>query len=112
VALKALATAIKGALRAQDVVCRTGGDEFTVICPDTDLAAGLVCAERVRQAVAALRFAFGAASRHGSVSIGVAVRDESTPDIEALIERADAGAYLAKQFGRNRVASVQSKNMF
>jgi diguanylate cyclase (GGDEF)-like protein len=112
VALKALATAIKGALRAQDVVCRTGGDEFTVICPDTDLAAGLVCAERVRQAVAALRFAFGAASRHGSVSIGVAARDESTPDIEALIERADAGAYLAKQFGRNRVASVQSKNMF
>jgi len=112
VALKALATAIKGALRAQDVVCRTGGDEFTVICPDTDLAAGLVCAERVRQAVAALRFAFGAASRHGSVSIGVAVRDESTPDIEALIERADAGAYLAKQFGRNRVASIQSKNMF
>jgi GGDEF domain-containing protein len=48
----------------------------------------------------------------GMGGIGVAARDESTPDIEALIERADAGAYLAKQFGRNRVASIQSKNMF
>ncbi|MFN6961735.1 MAG: diguanylate cyclase [Rhodocyclaceae bacterium] len=98
--LKEIAAAIKRGLRAQDVVCRTGGDEFTVICPDTDLAAGLTCAERVRKAVAALRFAFGKTRRHGSVSIGVAIRDAGTADIEALIERADEGAYLAKQRGR------------
>ncbi|MFN3884338.1 MAG: diguanylate cyclase [Rhodocyclaceae bacterium] len=109
VVLKEIAAAIKRGLRAQDVVCRTGGDEFTVICPDTDLAAGLICAERVRKAVAALRFAFGKTSRHGSVSIGVAVRDAGMADIEALIERADEGAYLAKQRGRNCVASVQLK---
>ncbi|NWG31411.1 MAG: diguanylate cyclase [Rhodocyclaceae bacterium] len=107
VVLKEIAAAIKHALRAQDVVCRTGGDEFTVICPDTDLAAGLVCAERVRKAVAALRFTLGGFCRHGSVSIGVAMRDETTVDIESLIECADRGAFLAKQRGRNRVASVQ-----
>lgn len=105
--LKEIAAAIKRGLRAQDVVCRTGGDEFTVICPDTNLAAGLTCAERVRRAVAALRFTFGRACHCGSVSIGVAVRDADTLDIEALIRRADEGAYLAKQRGRNCVASVQ-----
>lgn len=107
--LKEIAAAIKLGLRAQDVVCRTGGDEFTVICPDTDLAAGLTCAERVRKRVAALRFTFGRTCRHGSVSIGVAVRDADTADIEALIKRADEGAYLAKQRGRNCVASVRLK---
>ncbi|WP_126444142.1 GGDEF domain-containing response regulator [Sulfuricystis multivorans] len=108
VVLKEIAAAIKRGLRAQDVVCRTGGDEFTVICPDTDLAAGLTCAERVRKSVAGLRFAFGGRCQRGSVSIGVAVRDASTGDIEALIQCADAGAYLAKQRGRNCVASVQA----
>lgn len=109
--LKEIAVAIRNALRAQDVVCRTGGDEFTVICPDTDLAAGLICAERVRKAVADLHFVFGNSRCKGSVSIGVAVRDATMEDIEALIERADEGAYLAKQRGRNAVASVQLKNL-
>jgi hypothetical protein len=48
----------------------------------------------------------------GIGGIGVAARDESTPDIEALIERADAGAYLAKQFGRNRVRASSQKICF
>ncbi len=109
--LREIAVAIKSSLRAQDVVCRTGGDEFTVICPDTDLAAGMICAERVRKAVAALRFAFGKTRRRASVSIGVAVRDVAMGDIQTLIERADEGAYLAKQRGRNAVASVQIKNL-
>lgn len=108
VVLKEIAVAIKRGLRAQDVVCRTGGDEFTVICPDTDLAAGLTCAERVRKAVAGLRFAFGGRCHRGSVSIGVAMRDAGTPDIETLIKRADEGAYLAKQRGRNKVVSIQT----
>lgn len=105
--LKQVARAIKSGLRAQDVVCRTGGDEFTVICPDTDLHAGMVCGERVRKAVAALEFDSVAASLKSSVSVGVAVRDAGTADIDALLKRADEGVYLAKQRGRNCVASVQ-----
>lgn len=107
VVLKQVARAIKSGLRAQDVVCRTGGDEFTVICPETDLRAALVCAERVRREVAELKFDGAAASLKSSVSLGVAVRDAGTADIDALLKRADEGVYLAKQRGRNRVATVQ-----
>lgn len=108
--LKQVSAAIKKALRAQDVACRTGGDEFTVICPQTDLPAALICAERVRKAVAAMEADAGDARVKCGLSIGVAVRDAGTPDIDALLKRADEGVYLAKQHGRNRVATVQPLN--
>lgn len=105
--LKAAAQAIKQGLRSQDLVCRTGGDEFTVICPETDLLAALQCAERVRASVAETRFDLNGLNFKGSVSIGVAARDAQAADIDALIKRADEGVYAAKQRGRNRVATVQ-----
>ena len=105
--LKQIAQAIKGGLRAQDVVCRTGGDEFTVICPETDLRAALLCAERVRREVAEMKIDKAVPGLAGSVSIGVAARAEQTTDIDALLKTADEGVYLAKQRGRNRVATIQ-----
>lgn len=105
--LKESANAIKSGLRAQDVVCRTGGDEFLVICPETDLEAALVCGERVCKAVSGMRVTVGAKQLTGSVSIGVAAREESMSDIDQLVKRADEGVYLSKQQGRNRVSSVQ-----
>ena len=107
--LKQTAQAIKSGVRAQDVVCRTGGDEFLVICPETDLAAALICGERVRREVAAMRLTIGTTAIGGSVSIGVAERDAEMPDIDALIKRADEGVYLSKQSGRNRVMTVQDR---
>ncbi len=106
--LQQVAAAIRGAVRVQDVVCRTGGDEFQVICPDTDLQAALVCAERMRRAVAHTPVEVGVLRLNACVSIGVAVREESMPNVDALIKRADEGVYLAKKQGRNRVASPQS----
>lgn len=107
--LKQVAQAIKSGLRAEDVVCRTGGDEFTVICPETDFPAALLCAERVRKAVAAMCVTGGTQDCIGAtVSIGLAVRDTGVPDVDALIHRADEGVYLAKQRGRNCVAAIQA----
>ncbi|MEW6164160.1 MAG: diguanylate cyclase [Pseudomonadota bacterium] len=105
--LKLTAQAIKSGLRAQDVVCRTGGDEFIVICPDTDLAAALVCGERVRKAVLETKISTGTLVLKSTVSIGVAARDDGMVDIDVLIKRADEGVYLAKQHGRNYVATIQ-----
>lgn len=105
--LKQIAQAIKSGLRAQDVVCRTGGDEFTVICPETDLRAALLCAERVRREVAEMRGDKAVPGLSGSVSIGVAAREAHTADIDALLKTADEAVYVAKQRGRNRVATVQ-----
>ena len=108
IVLKQTALAIKSGLRAQDVVCRTGGDEFVVICPETDLAAALVCGERARKAVADVKLTAGVVELKGSISVGVAVREAKTSDIDALIKLADEGVYQAKQRGRNCVASVQA----
>lgn len=107
VVLKQTAQAIKSGLRAQDVVCRTGGDEFIVICPETDLAQALICGERVRKAVHEMKLTTGTLNLKGSVSVGVAVRDEKMTDVDALIKRADEGVYLAKQGGRDKVATTQ-----
>jgi len=106
--LKQVANAVKGALRAQDIVARTGGDEFLVICPDTGLDAALACAERVRFAVESAPLLLGGQSISMSVSIGVATRDTVMSEPEALIKRADQALYLAKNKGRNRIMTAQS----
>lgn len=108
--IKLCASALRGEMRAQDVLTRSAGDEFLVICPDTALDAALACAERMRAAVATLTMVDGERTVHGSVSIGVAMRDAKTPDTDALIRLADQSAYLAKRH-RNTVAAVQSSGM-
>jgi diguanylate cyclase (GGDEF)-like protein len=103
-ALKAIAAALKSCLRAHDVIARMGGDEFLVLCPDTDFAAASVCAERMRKSVEAIP---DSGSGGHSVSIGLATRSAEMANADALIKSADQGLYLAKQRGRNRVAAVQ-----
>ena len=105
--LRQAADALRTALRGQDVICRTGGDEFLVICPETGLSAALVCGERLRAAVDVLHISTGGPELELTVSIGVAMRDSTMSDLDALIKQADRGAYLAKRQGRNCVASVQ-----
>ena len=107
--LRAAADALRSALRGQDVICRTGGDEFLVICPETELTAALSCGERLRGAVDALKVAAGDVELQVSISVGVAVRDTSMADLDALMKRADEGAYLAKQRGRNRIEAMQQE---
>jgi len=105
--LKLVASALKDEMRAQDVLARTGGAEFFVICPDTSLDAAMACAERIRGVVDGLPIAAGEQDVRASVSVGVAVRDASVADPGALIRLADQGAYLARR-SRNTVATVQS----
>ncbi|MDY0011647.1 MAG: diguanylate cyclase [Rhodocyclaceae bacterium] len=101
-------SALKLALRSQDVIARTGGDEFLVICPETSLEAAVVCAERLRKAVEGARLTADGVALGVTISVGVATRDGTMADPDALLKRADQGAYLAKQRGRNKVGTVQS----
>ncbi len=109
IVLRQTTATIRQAIRAQDVICRLGGDEFLVICPETSLEQAVVCAERVRRAVEAMQVRTRMLALKGSVSIGAAARDADTADAEALIKRADQGVYLAKERGRNRIASAQAR---
>lgn len=96
---------VRDALRTDDLVFRLGGDEFLVICPRTDHAGGLQVAERIHQAVMALRVPTGDSHWTGSASIGVAVRMPGMSGLDELIQLADRGVYLAKEQGRNCVRS-------
>jgi hemerythrin len=90
--------------RAEDVICRLGGEEFLVICPDTPLGAALHLAERLRLGVARARAANGAINHTATVSIGVCQREAAMTRMDELIKAADNALYDAKRGGRNRVA--------
>lgn len=107
--LRQASAGIKAALRTQDVLARMGGDEFLVLCADTDLKAALVCAERVRSSVAGIRLRAGEVEMKVSLSIGVACRVGDMQDPAALIKRADEGLYRAKELGRDRAETSQQE---
>jgi diguanylate cyclase (GGDEF)-like protein len=96
--LRAAASAIKGGLRAYDVVGRYGGEEFVMVLPDTGAWEGHAVAERIRETVASKVFP-GAVRL--TVSLGVADLAKDM-DADRLLKAADAAVYRAKQAGRNR----------
>lgn len=105
--LRVLSQQINNATRAGDDVCRLGGDEFLVICPNTSHEVALQIAERIRLDVAALHVRVGDGVWDGSCSIGVASRTPTMTSQDVLMKVADEGLYLAKVMGRNCVSSSQ-----
>jgi diguanylate cyclase (GGDEF)-like protein len=101
--LKALVQQVRSMLRTTDVIARTGGEEFTVLLPDTPAATGLVAAERVRRAIEALEVPFESKPIHFTVSAGVAQFDPGQGGWESMMRRADTAMYEAKERGRNAV---------
>jgi two-component system, cell cycle response regulator len=105
--LRQISTAMREVLRSHDVVARTGGDEFLVMCPDTPLEAAQACAERLRLAVEAADLVSGMLNLKLTISVGLAARDTSIGDTDTLVRRAEQGLQAAKQEGRNRVSGLQ-----
>jgi len=109
--LKALSNQLINAFRTDDIVCRMGGDEFMggdelmVICHNTPLAGALHVAELARKSVAEMKVSVGTGYWDGSISLGVASRNQTTAQREDLIKLADNAVYEAKRMGRNQVCS-------
>jgi diguanylate cyclase (GGDEF)-like protein len=101
--LKAVVQRITTAVRPGDGVYRFGGEEFCLLLADTTTEVATDVAERVRHAVAEQPFDIGAAERlPATASIGVATAT-AADDPAAILGRADAALYEAKERGRNRV---------
>jgi diguanylate cyclase (GGDEF)-like protein len=102
--LKGLSELLCREARTIDSVCRYGGEEITVILPETDLDAAADMAERLRAAVEALPFDVSAgAPLHITASFGVASWPLHADNAQALVAAADAAMYAAKKSGRNRI---------
>ena len=103
--LREFAVRLATNVRAIDLPCRFGGEEFVVVMPGASLEAAARVADRIRRDVAAQPFPImgGAEGLTITVSVGVAActGDGDTP--EALLKRADEGVYEAKACGRNQV---------
>lgn len=72
IVLRELASTLQQTVRSKDIVCRLGGDEFFVICPDTDKHDGTYIAELIRKAVSKLSTKTCDGVWYGSVSVGIA----------------------------------------
>lgn len=99
---KSIASALK---RASDQVFRWGGEEFTILLPDTDVEGGAHVAERIREAIENSEIPYGdEGPLKVTASLGIASIVPGPGDsIEKLIKQADAAMYKAKESGRNRV---------
>jgi diguanylate cyclase (GGDEF)-like protein/PAS domain S-box-containing protein len=111
--LRAVAVAVRQAVRASDITCRFGGEEIVVILPAADASGAYKAAEAVRHAIEVLALPHVATpvlGDHLTASIGVATalsRDGGTVRLpEALLLAADAALYKAKHLGRNRIATA------
>ena len=97
-ALRVFAETVRDAVRSEDLVCRYGGEEFTILLPEADLAEAVEVMERVRVELART-------TRRGDVpsftaSYGVAESATAT-DFEDLLHRADQALFAAKDAGRD-----------
>lgn len=103
-ALSSFARLLREKCRAEDIACRYGGEEFTLILPEADLAQALECAEDIRADAAMLRIGEpGGAMLRITVSIGVALMPEHGDVGLELMRAGDRALYAAKHAGRDRV---------
>jgi diguanylate cyclase (GGDEF)-like protein len=107
--LTAVAQALQASTRGEDLVCRYGGEEFTVVLVDAPRECAVRRADEIRAALGAvtvqhLRQTLGPRT----VSIGLAMLPDDGQTPEALLRQADAALYRAKHEGRNRVVVAEA----
>jgi diguanylate cyclase (GGDEF)-like protein/PAS domain S-box-containing protein len=106
--LREVAAFLLKSVRAEDIVCRFGGEEFIVILPVADLKVSLARAERIRSKVRELPVLHqGKSLGMVTISMGVAALPQHGTSRKELVEAADAALYRAKREGRDRVVIAE-----
>jgi two-component system, cell cycle response regulator len=99
--LRTLAQTLMNNCRLEDIVCRLGGEEFVVLCPNTSAISATTLAQRLLHAIADIRLAFRGAVIQITCSIGVA--DLTSAGEAGIVQAADQALYRAKNNGRNQI---------
>ena len=97
---------IKTCLRKMDTAYRYGGEEFTILLPETSAGEAKTVAERIRIGIEAERF-FTDSNAEAKITISIGVTEYyNHEDLSEFVQRADRAMYLSKKNGRNRVTSI------
>lgn len=106
-ALRRFANILSENIRDMDLAARMGGDEFSLLLPDTEPHKALTLAQRIQGAVERENLHLDDIDFHMTVSIGVAGYGANASTLETIMKQADDCMYQAKNQGRNRVVAVQ-----
>lgn len=107
--LRQVAQTLKKNSRTTDYVCRYGGEEMSIILPNTTSEEALFNANRILHAVAEKTFHLNATDTGNvTISVGVATYPDDADTPQSLIEFADKGLYYAKEHGRNQVGKIEN----
>jgi two-component system, cell cycle response regulator len=107
--IRALGEILRGLKRETDVVARFGGEEFCILCEETDARGAVLLAERVREQLLERTFESELGNFNVTCSLGVAAYPDDAGTDSQLFELADKALYGAKQSGRNRVCVTPRK---
>jgi diguanylate cyclase (GGDEF)-like protein len=108
--LREIAVSLTKGIRAEDFVCRFGGEEFVVILPTADVTASRTRAERLRSKTKELTILHqGKSMGMITISVGVAAFPEHGTSPKELMAAADAALYEAKHGGRDQVVVAALK---
>lgn len=105
--LKTVAKIIKNSTREQDIASRYGGEEFTLMLPNTSKEDALAVAERIRSEIEKTDFCYEGQHMKVTISIGCSLYDSKENPVSSpkeLVEQADKALYVSKRNGRNRVS--------
>ncbi len=105
--LREMAALLARQVRSFDLIAKYGGDEFTLILPQTGIDGAMVVAERMRRAVEEHAFPLEDAGVI-TISLGVAIAPHDAEDGQTLLRMADQALYVAKRQGRNRVLTYRN----
>ncbi len=105
--LKKCADALTAVMRVSDLIGRYGGEEFIIICPNSDRAVSALIAERLREALERMNVRYDGNNLLVTASFGVeSISAGPDTGLDELISAADKALYKAKRRGRNRVEVV------
>jgi len=105
--LRRMAEIFQKTIRAEDVACRYGGEEFTILLPDVTVQAACNRAEQILASVASLQVDADLHTYEGfTISIGIAFYPADGETAEVLLRRADEALYTSKRLGRNRLSTT------
>ena len=110
--LESIAYVIRHNIRGEDIASRFGGEEFTILLPQTDKVTAWNVAERLRTSISEMKVIWENPLPQVTISIGIYTFDKNSPsDVNVIIHRADEALYISKERGRNRCTMWNSGNI-